>query len=166
MSDLTKDANQTAAAFYESQSITTKDQAEKFCERFEVAMADLLEVIEQETQLLKEGKLDCLNNMEPQKAHAIENYMSGIRLAGQNAIALGNLAPDMIGTMKENHGKLKPLLMTNLQVVSTAKSVTDAVIDTVAEAVGSQLKTAGYNSKGTKTSPSKQARGIACNRSL
>lgn len=151
---------------FEEEPIQTQMQAEVFCENFETAMDNLVDIIEAETELLREGQISELPTVAPKKHAAIESYLSGIRVASANAIALGNLAPLSIQRMRERHGKLRPILQTNLQVVSTARSVTDNVIETVAKAVGSQVKTRGYGANGMMSSPQRSAQGIAVNQTL
>ncbi len=151
---------------FKEEPIQTQTQAEVFCERLETAMDNLVSIIEAETELLRDGQISELPTVAPKKNAAIESYLSGIRLASENAIALGNLAPESIQRMRERHGNLRPILQTNLQVVSTARSVTDNVIETVAKAVGSQLKTKGYTANGVMTTPQKSAQGIAVNQTL
>ncbi|KZK81391.1 hypothetical protein PsAD13_04342 [Pseudovibrio sp. Ad13] len=151
---------------FEEEPIQTRMQAEVFCENFETAMDNLVDIIEAETELLREGQISELPTVAPKKHAAIESYLSGIRVASANAIALGNLAPLSIQRMRERHGNLRPILQTNLQVVSTARSVTDNVIETVAKAVGSQMKTRGYGANGMMSSPQRSAQGIAVNQTL
>ncbi|WP_068314587.1 hypothetical protein [Polycladidibacter hongkongensis] len=149
-----------------SKPITTKEQAEAFCTNFQDAMADLVTVIEKETELLREGKLSSLPEVGPEKSAAVERYMATIQHASDNAVALGNLAPDLVEDMRHRHGRLHPLLQTNLQVVSTARAVTDTVIDSVASAVGATLKPKTYDAGGSRSAPQQAARGIAVNKSL
>lgn len=159
------ETNQTSVSF-ETTPIQTRTQAETFCETMEVAMENLMSIIEHETQLLRDGHISSLSTVAPQKEAAVETYLSGIRMARDNALALGNLAPHAIHRMRERHGNLRPLLQTNLQVVSTARTVTDNTIETVARAVGSQLKTKGYSADGRMNAPHKSAHGIALNHTL
>ena len=165
MSQQDLEINQNTVSF-ETDPIQTRRQAESFCETMEVAMENLMTIIEQETQLLRDGQVSHLSTVAPQKEAAVEMYLSGIRLARDNALALGNLAPHAIQRMRERHGNLRPLLQTNLQVVSTARTVTDHVIESVAKAVGSQLKTKGYSADGRMNAPHKSANGIAFNHTL
>ncbi len=151
---------------FEQDPIQTQMQAEVFCESFETAMDNLVHIIEAETELLRKGQISALPTVAPGKHAAIESYLSGIRIARANAIALGNLAPLSIQRMRERHGNLRPVLQTNLQVVSTARSVTDNVIEAVAKAVGSQMKTKSYGANGVMSSPQRSAQGIAVNQTL
>ncbi|KZL21357.1 hypothetical protein PsAD2_00648 [Pseudovibrio axinellae] len=151
---------------FEEEPIQTRVQAEVFCESFETAVENLVSIIEAETNLLRDGQISELPTVTPRKNAAIESYLSGIRVASANAIALGNLAPQSIQRMRERHGNLRPILQRNLQVVSTARTVTDNVIETVAKAVGSQLKTKGYTANGVMTTPQRSAQGIAVNQTL
>lgn len=155
-----------APVSFEEAPIQTRTQAEVFCESFHTAMENLVTIIEAETELLREGHILQLPTVAPRKHAAIESYLSGIQVASDNAIALGNLAPHLIQRMRQRHGDLRPILQTNLQVVSTARSVTDNVIETVAKAVGSQMKTNGYTAAGIMTSPQRSAQGLAVNQTL
>ncbi len=155
-----------ATVSFEEEPIQTRLQAEVFCENFEVAMDNLLSAIEAETALLRDGQISELPTVAPQKHAAIETYLSGIRVASANTIALGNLVPQAIQRMRERHDSLRPILQTNLQVVSTARTVTDNIIETVAKAVGSQVKTKGYGANGLMSSPQRSAQGIAVNQTL
>ncbi|GHB32283.1 hypothetical protein GCM10007094_21340 [Pseudovibrio japonicus] len=156
---------QTTVSF-EEEPIQTRMQAEVFCENFEVAMDNLLSAIEAETELLRDGQISELPNVAPQKHAAIETYLTGIRLASANTVALGNLVPQSVQRMREQHDNLRPILQANLQVVATARTVTDNIIETVAKAVGSQVKTKGYGANGLMSSPQRSAQGIAVNQTL
>ncbi|MDD7910431.1 MULTISPECIES: hypothetical protein [Pseudovibrio] len=160
------DTNDKVPFMFDAKAITTREQAEEFCSRFDEALNTLVEVIDEETQMLKRGELSQLPDLTPRKTDAIESYMSGIRAASANAIALGNLAPEAIQEMRERHGRLRPLLQQNLTVVATARSVSDQIVETVAKAVGSQLQPQTYGSNATASRPNKTAKGLSVNQSL
>ncbi|OKL45305.1 hypothetical protein [Pseudovibrio exalbescens] len=160
------DISETQQEAFDNEAITTREQAEAFCSRFDAALDMLVEVIDEETRLLKQGLVADLPTLTPRKTEAIEHYMSGIRAVSANAIALGNLAPEAIQEMRERHSRLKPLLQQNLTVVATARSVSDQIVDTVAKAVGSQLQPKTYGANATTNRASKTAKGLSVNQSL
>ncbi|MTI19265.1 hypothetical protein E1162_18645 [Rhodobacteraceae bacterium RKSG542] len=165
---MSNDTNKSAVEEleFDQNAITTAAQAMQFCQRFETALTNLVTVINEETDILKRGELKSLSVVAPKKSAAIHTYMHGVRLAQKNAIALGNLAPQAVAQMREQHSTIRPILQKNLSVVATARSVTDTVVETVAKAVGSSMQTKTYSAGGMQNQPQKGARGIAINRQL
>ncbi len=141
-------------------------EAEQFCFAVCDTMKELLSVIEEETDLVRAGRLMEAGHLQPQKARLVHEYTQGVNYAKQYAVALGNLAPAAVHQMRHQHREFQPVLRINLAVLSTAREVTNNILSTVAQSVGAAQRTTTYGPKGTQGQKTHSAEGIALNRSL
>ncbi|GGB37333.1 hypothetical protein GCM10011316_06810 [Roseibium aquae] len=144
----------------------SKSEAEAFCFALVRTMEQLLDVIERETALVRDGQLTKSGELQPEKAKLIHEYTRGMMCAKDNAVALGNLAPAAVQALRRSHGEFQPVLRINLAVLSTAREVTNDILSTVAKAVNAKQHTTTYGPKGQSPAGPSAAHGIAVNRSL
>ncbi|MEJ8475409.1 flagellar protein FlgN [Roseibium algae] len=141
-------------------------EASLFCVALGNSMETLLTLIEQETDLVRGGKLKEAGTLQPEKARLIHEYTRGMMCAKEHAIALGNLAPSAAQNLKRQHAEFQPVLRINLAVLSTARDVANNIVSSVAKAVGAQQRSSTYGRGGTSPMGPQAANGIAINRSL
>ncbi len=140
--------------------------AEAVCARLSAAMRDLLAVVERETALVREGRLQEAGALQPEKAALISVYVRGMTYVKEHAVALGNLAPHHVEALKRQHGEFQPVLRINLAVLATAREVADGLIRQVAEAAAAFRSPRTYGPGGAAPQSPGPAGGISVNRSL
>ncbi|MEH0069588.1 hypothetical protein V6L77_03335 [Pannonibacter sp. Pt2-lr] len=111
-------------------------------------MEKLLELIEKETDMVREGQLRAAGELQPEKAVLVHHYTQGVLFAKEHSVALGNLAPAAVQSLRRQHAEFQPVLRINLAVLSTAREVASTVVTTVAQAVGARQRTTTYGPGG------------------
>lgn len=146
----------------------SQQEAEAFCNALSGSMEALLSVIEMETGLVREGKLREAGELQAEKARLIHDYTRGMMAAKDHSVALGNLAPAAIQSLRRQHDEFQPVLRINLAVLATAREVTGNIVSTVARAVGARNATTPttYGRTGAAPTGPQSAQGIAINQSL
>jgi hypothetical protein len=144
----------------------SRQEAENFCNAVRRTMERLLEVVEHETELVREGQLRAAGELQGEKAVLIHHYTQGVLYAKEHSVALGNLAPAAVQGLRRQHAEFQPVLRINLAVLATAREVTNSIVSTVARAVGAKQRTTTYGPGGAAPVAARPAEGIAVNRSL
>ncbi|NVK35525.1 MAG: flagellar protein FlgN [Rhodobacteraceae bacterium] len=129
-------------------------------------MERLLTLIEEETELVREGKLRDAGKLQVEKSRLIHEYTRGMMCAKEFAVALGNLAPASAQGLRRQHSEFQPVLRINLAVLATAREVSNEIVTTVATAVGAKQRSTTYGPGGNAPVAAGPANGIAINTSL
>jgi len=141
--------------------------AEELCARAETALSALVDVMNQETILLRTGHLRQASQLTPDKTRLAQDYVTFARAIQRQAGRLGAEAPEALERMRAGHERLATQMAENLRVLATARAVTEDVLTDVARIVGQQTRPKTYGSAGTVAAdPGASARGIAVNRAL
>jgi hypothetical protein len=141
--------------------------ADELCRMAEVALAALVDVMNQETTLLRAGHMRQASTMTPEKARLAQDYVGFARSVQRQGPRLKVQAPDAIERLRLGHERLATQMAENLRVLATARMVTEDLLTDVAKIVGQQNKAKTYGRGGAITAdPAASARGIAINRAL
>jgi hypothetical protein len=141
--------------------------ANELCQMAEIALAALVDVMNQETTLLRAGHMRQASELTPDKARLAQDYVSFARSVQRQGERLKREAPQGVARLKLGHERLATQMAENLRVLATARTVTEDLLTDVAKIVGQQNKAKTYGRAGTiATDPSASARGIAVNRAL
>lgn len=141
--------------------------AADLCTRAETALSALVDVMNQETTLLRAGRHRQAVTLTAEKAQLAQDYVVLARSVQRQAARLQAEAPALVDRLRGGHEKLATQMAENLRVLATARTVTEDLLTDVARIVGAQDKARTYGKSGTIASdPSASARGIAVNRAL
>ena len=141
--------------------------ATELCELAERALAALVNVMNQETTLLRAGHLREASVLTPDKARLAQDYVSLARTVQRQTDRLKQQAPQAVDRLRHGHEALATQMAENLRVLATARTVTEDILTDVARIVGQQDRTKSYGRAGTITAdPASSARGLAVNRAL
>jgi hypothetical protein len=141
--------------------------AEDLCTMAEVALAALVNVMNEETTLLRAGHMRQAGALTPEKTRLAQDYVGFARSVQRQGARLKQQAPDAIERLRLGHERLATQMAENLRVLATARMVTEDILTDVAKVVGQQNQAKTYGRAGTiKTDPASSARGIAVNRAL
>lgn len=141
--------------------------AEDLCGRAETALAALVDVMNQETTLLRAGHMRQASQLTPDKTRLAQDYVTLARAIQRQSGRLAAEAPQSIERLRSGHERLATQMAENLRVLATAKTVTEDVLSDVARMVGRQNHTRTYGTAGTVNDAShNSARGITVNRAL
>lgn len=141
--------------------------ARDLCAHAETALAALVDVMNQETTLLRAGHLRQAGQLTADKTRLAQDYVAFARAIQRQTERLTREAPEALEHLRAGHEKLATQMAENLRVLATAKTVTEDVMTDVARMVGQQNQPKTYGSAGRiATSPGASANGIAINRAL
>ncbi len=147
--------------------IGSRESAEALCSRLTETMDQLVGAIEQETDLVRSGKLLAASEVQPNKSELAKAYIADIAQFKENALALGRLAPTSIEVLRERHEVFRNLLKINLAVLATAREVSQDIVRTVAEKTSAGPGTTTYGRGGAMAEQKIIGeRGIAIDRNL
>lgn len=141
--------------------------AEELCNLAELALASLVNVMNEETTLLRAGHMRQAGTLTPEKTRLAQDYVGFARSVQRQSARLKQQAPDAIERLRLGHERLATQMAENLRVLATARMVTEDILTDVAKVVGQQNQAKTYGRAGTITvDPGSSARGIAINRAL
>ncbi|WEK05536.1 MAG: flagellar protein FlgN [Candidatus Devosia phytovorans] len=141
--------------------------ADELCQMAEVALAALVNVMNEETTLLRAGHLRQASILTPDKTRLAQDYVGFARSVQRQGERLKTQAPAAIERLRRGHDRLATQMAENLRVLATARMVTEDLLTDVAKTVGQQNKAKAYGRSGAMVSdPAASARGLAVNRAL
>lgn len=141
--------------------------AEDLCSLAETALSALVDVMNQETILLRAGHMREAAKLTPDKTGLAQDYVTLARAVQRQNQRLAAEAPLALDRLRAGHDSLATQMAENLRVLATAKTVTEDVLTDVARMVGQQDRARTYGTAGkVATDPNSAARGLAVNRAL
>jgi len=141
--------------------------ADELCQMAEIALAALVNVMNEETTLLRAGHLRQASILTPDKARLAQDYVGFARSVQRQSDRLKTQAPQAVERLRRGHDRLATQMAENLRVLATARLVTENLLTDVAKTVGQANKAKAYGRSGAMVSdPAASARGLAVNRAL
>jgi hypothetical protein len=131
-----------------SQQITNLNEAESLLGRIGDAMVALVNVFEEETRLVKAGKLKAASDLTPQKTELASNYLLEIETLKRNAPYLSRTVPSQVEELRKAHAAFRDILALNLKVVATAQSVAESIVRGATEDATKRVSPTGYGANG------------------
>ena len=126
----------------------------------------LVDVMNQETTLLRAGRHREAGALGAEKTRLAQDYVSYSRAVQRQLERLKAEAPDDIGMLKLGHERLATQMAENLKVIATARAVTDDILTDVAQQVARTARPKTYGAGGQLSQPATPSGGIAVNRAL
>ena len=106
-----------------SAKIETATEAENLVRHLLAAMDALLATIEEETALVRSGKLKEAAKLEETKNELARLYVADAAQVRANLPELSRHTPDLVAVMHEQYESFNALLQVNLTVLATAHAV-------------------------------------------
>jgi hypothetical protein len=147
--------------------IATPADARKLAEELLDVMSKLLSVIEQETALVRAGKVREAMQLEPQKTALSGRYVTAIETLRVAQEHLSQVAPDLLASLKRHHETFRAMLQINLTVLATAHAVSEGILRGVNAEVQRRNMPNTYTAAGQRATPgSRHITPLAVSRSL
>lgn len=141
--------------------------ANELCQMAEIALSALVDVMNQETTLLRAGHVHEAGKLTPDKARLAQDYVTFARSVQRQAPRLKEEAPEQVERLRNGHERLATQMAENLRVLATARTVAKDLLTDVATMVGQHERPRTYGMTGhVALDPKKSARGIAVNKAL
>lgn len=147
--------------------VASREDAHVLLARLEASMEGLIELIEAETRLVRDGKLFAAAELEARKSTYARAYVDLISSAQTQEEVLRSILPDNLEKLRMRHDEFKILLQMNLAALATARDVTRNIIKGVANRMGQSQVATTYGAQGRMT-PQKNlaAPGITTDKSF
>ena len=150
-----------------SPSIATLADARKLSDSLMEAMTMLLGIVENETALVRAGKLRDAMALEKQKTETSRRYTAIINLFKANQPFFASSAPDLLKALHRHHDTFRAMLQVNLTVLATAHAVSEGIIRGVNVEMQKRNMPQTYTAAGRRNAPSpRQATPLSVSRSL
>lgn len=147
-------------------ALTSRAEAEELVARLAQTMNALLQIVDEETRLVRAGKLADAGGLEQVKADHARRYLRDIELMKANASFLSRTIPAIIDELRKGHDLFRAALQVNLTVLATAQAVSEGIIRGVAAEVAEQSSPRTYAPASRPAPRTPQSRPIAVSRSL
>ncbi|HEY0329264.1 MAG TPA: hypothetical protein VGC77_09195 [Rhodopseudomonas sp.] len=147
--------------------ISTAAEARQLAEGLMDVMTNLLGVIEQETELVRAGKVREAIDLEPNKTELSRRYVSTILRvkASQQYFAL--TTPELLAALHRHHEVFRAMLQVNLTVLATAHAVSEGIVRGVNAQMQRRNIPNTYTASGQRAAPGpRNMTPIAVSRSM
>jgi len=154
----------TAAA---TVSAATPVEARKLAEGLMNVMNALLSVIEQETELVRAGKLREAMMLGPKKTELSNRYVASLSQLKASHKFLLQTAPELLKALYRHHDVFRSMLQVNLTVLATAHAVSESIVRGVNAEVQRRNIPSTYTAAGRQAAPGpRHIRPLSVSRSL
>ena len=148
-------------------AIATPADARKLAEELLDVMSKLLTVIEQETALVRAGKVREGMDLEQQKSALTVRYVTAVETLKAAQTHLAQVAPDLLASLKRHHETFRAMLQINLTVLATAHAVSEGILRGVNAEVQRRNMPNTYTAAGQRAAPGpRHVTPLAVSRSL
>lgn len=156
-----------AQALANAKKLPMPDSPEQVCADADVALRALVDVTNNETTLLRAGKLAEASELAAKKAELAQKYVGLARAIQSNAADIKQNAPHLLQKLQQGQTALATQMAENLRVLATAKSLTEEIVSSVASQLGQSNQTAAYGNTGRGTSgQAASVKGVSINTTL
>jgi flagellar biosynthesis/type III secretory pathway chaperone len=126
----------------------------------------LVDVMNQETTLLRAGRHRDAGGLGAEKARLAQDYVGYARAVQRQLDRLKAEAPEDMASLRQGHETLATQLAENLRVIATAHQVTEDVLTDVAAQVARAARPKTYGAGGQLAAAPRVSGGIAIDRAL
>jgi hypothetical protein len=147
----------TTAAKPAPQPIQTAAEAENLVRHLLAAMDALVATVEQETSLVRAGKLKEAVALEVTKSELARLYTSDTAQVKANLPVLSRQVPDLLAALRKQHDTFNALLKINLTVLATTHAVSEGLIRGAHSEVARKNAPQTYGNSGRPSAPPKGA---------
>src|ERR1041384_3045608 len=139
------------------QPIQSRAEAENLVRPLLAAMDALVATVEQETALVRAGKLKDAVALETTKSELARAYVADTAQVKANLPVLSQQIPDLLAALRQQHDTFNALLQINLTVLATAHAVSEGLIRGAHGEVARKDAPASYGNSGRPTAPPRSA---------
>lgn len=131
--------------------IASLGEAEHVIANLERIMASLLATVEEETALVRSGKIGEAARLEEAKSELASRYLSETQRLKANRTFVQRSLPDAIDALRRRHDTFHALLQINLTVLATAHAVSEGIVRGVSNEINRAQVPQTYGASGRAT---------------
>ncbi len=144
----------------------TRQQVEDICLALETEMEALIDLVAEETALVRAGQLFAAGELQDRKAEAARSFIESFEAVQRMRGELERIAPGIIDRLRRRHEEFRSVLQVNLAVLAAAREVSENLVEAIAEGVGKPAAPLSYGRAGSREGGRVLARGLAVDTSL
>jgi hypothetical protein len=133
--------------------VASPGEAEALIRHLLDVMDALLGTVEEETELVRAGKLVEASKLEPTKAELSRMYVADTTRIKASQVYLVRTTPGMIDDLGQRHDEFRALLQMNLTVLATAHAVSESILRGVSHELARKATPQAYGATGRATAP-------------
>jgi len=133
--------------------IATTSEAAQLLGHIAEVMTALLEILEEETQLVRAGRISEVTRIEPRKSELARLYVAEAARVKANGLYLARTLPREFEDLRRRHERFQALLQINLAVLATAHAVSEGIIRGAASEMARKAAPQTYGLTGRATAP-------------
>jgi hypothetical protein len=133
--------------------VASPAEAEALIKHLLDVMDALLGTVEEETELVRAGKLNEASKLEPTKAELSRMYIADTARIKASQGYLVRTTPEMIDDLRQRHDEFRALLQMNLTVLATAHAVSESIMRGVSHELARKATPQAYGATGRATAP-------------
>jgi hypothetical protein len=137
--------------------IATAIEAEHLIAQISETLNSLVVVIEEETELVRQGRITQASRLGARKAEFAGRYYAATERLKANREFLKAALPQEMDALRRRHDAFRPLLQTNLTVLATARAVSEGIMRGVAGELTRKSAPQTYGGSGRPTAPAPSA---------
>lgn len=137
--------------------IATAAEAEKLIAHFVAVMDALVGVVQQETELVRGGRLAQAATLAQPKGDLTQQYIAAALRLRASQTHLSRIMPDRLAALRHRHDAFRALLQINLTVLATAHAVSEGIVRGVSGEMARKSAPQTYGASGRPDLPKRAA---------
>jgi hypothetical protein len=148
-------------------SVGSMQEAEILITHLLDVMDAMLGVVDDETKLVRAGKLSAAARLVPAKTELSQLYVSDTQRIKASQPFISRTAPNILAALRKRHDEFQAVLQMNLTVLATAHAVSEGIMRGVADELNRKSTPTVYGATGRHAAPSaRHAQPLTVSRSL
>ncbi|MBV9558527.1 MAG: hypothetical protein JO254_15785 [Pseudolabrys sp.] len=132
----------------DANAIGSVGEAEAVISNLGKIMDALLSTVEQETELVRAGRLSDAGQLETAKAQLTGQYLADTERLKASRTRLERVMPEALDALRKRHETFNALLQINLAVLATAHAVSEGIIRGVSDEMSRKQGPTTYGASG------------------
>lgn len=133
--------------------VTSRAEAELLLTHLTDVFEAMLALVEEETALVRAGKLGEAAKLEPTKAELSRLYIVDTTRLKASQAYLAQALPEQLAAMRKRHDAFHAVLQMNLTVLATAHAVSESIMRGVSDELARKATPQGYGASGRSVVP-------------
>jgi hypothetical protein len=147
--------------------ITSTGEAEQVITHLQTIMDALVKTVEDETALVRKGRLRDATKLEAAKAELARQYTNDTERLVQSKKYLTKAMPEALEALRRRHETFHALLKINMTVLATAHAVSEGILRGVSSELAKKQAPSTYGKSGRPNAmPATASQPLAICRSL
>ncbi len=141
--------------------VFTRQQVEDLCLAVEAQMEALVDLVSEETALVRAGRLFAAGELQDRKSECARTFIESFETVQRLRVEIERAAPGLIDRLRRRHEEFRSVLQVNLAVLAAAREVSENLIGSIATGVGKPAAPTAYGRAGDRQGGQIAARGLA-----